>query len=362
MTNSSVWQALKNKLPARGGSLLGVDIGTGSVKIVEIERTAVNAIVKNIAIADFDAAVFEDGRLVKPEELTAILQRQIAASGFNSRQAVAALGGRSMFVREITVPPMTETELREAVKWEAVQYLPYAPDRCYYDFALLGSSVNEAGQKVLLAAAPRETIDILTDVLTACDLQPVAIDGEAFALYRTLSKAENSLFLDIGRHLSQIILYQHGVPVATRLSQVAGKRFTEVIVRVLKLGIREAEQLKRQQENLLAPVQPVEKHPEIQKQMLQLVQELVQELRQTVEFYQSRNTALVVDKIIVGGGGGAVLSNFLEQFKVLLNVPVVFHTALAAIEYAPVFDAGTIRATASRLAVAAGLALRGADG
>lgn len=359
MTNRSVWQALKNKLPAGGGSLLGVDIGTGSVKIVEIKRTAVNAIVKNIAIADFDAAVFEDGRLVKPEELTAILQRQIAASGFNSRQAVAALGSRSMFVREITVPPMTETELREAVKWEAVQYLPYAPDRCYYDFALLGSSVNEAGLKVLLAAAPRETIDILTDVLTACDLQPVAIDGEAFALYRTLSKAENSLFLDIGRHLSQIILFQHGIPVATRLSQVAGKRFTEVIMRVLKLGIREAEQLKRQQENLLAPV---EKHPEIQNQMLQLVQELVQELRQTVEFYQSRNTALVVDKIIVGGGGGAVLSSFLEQLKILLNVPVVLHTALAAIEYAPVFDAGTIRATASRLAVAAGLALRGADG
>lgn len=361
MTNRSVWQALRNKLPARAGSLLGVDIGTGSVKIVEIKKTAGKAMVNNIAIADFDAAVFEDGRLIKPEELTAILQRQIAASGFNSRQAVAAIGGRSMFIRQITVPPMTETELKEAVKWEAVQYLPYAPDQCYYDFAILDSSGNEAGLKVLLAAAPRETIDILTDVLTACDLQPVAIDGEAFALYRTLSKAENSLFLDMGRHLSQIILYQQGIPAATRLSRVSGERFTEVIMRMLKLDIREAEQLKKQQENLLAPVHPVGKYSEIQKQMLLLIQELIGELRQTVEIYQSRNKALVIDKIIVGGGG-ANLSHFIEQLRVLPNVPVVLHTALAAIEYAPVFDAGTIRATASRLAVAAGLALRGADG
>lgn len=357
--NKIHWQTIKNKILAKSDSVLGIDIGTGSLKIVEIKRKKERAVVTKIAVADFTAVISADSRLLRPE-LAAMLRRQIAANGFESRRAVAAIGGRSIFIRQITVPPLTEGELREAVKWELEKYIPYA-DNCYYDFAVLGAAGNGIGIRVLLTAAVKEPIDTLVAVLKDCGLQPIAIDGEAFALYRLLDNAENSLLLDIGQHVTQLIIYQQGIPEITRNIPLAGRRFTELLMKELGLDAEKAEQLKQARPDLLPPVSQAGNYSQAQEQMLLLVAELAREIRRTIEVYQSQHKEAAIEKIIVSGGG-ASLTHLVDRLKLFLDIPVILHNAAAAIEHSPAVDAGYLQAIAPRLGVAVGLALRGGAG
>lgn len=358
--NKIHWQTIKNKILAKSDSVLGIDIGTGSIKIVEIKRKNERAVVTKIAVADFDAVIFDDSRLLKPE-LTAMLRRQVATNGFNSCRAVTAIGGRSIFIRQITVPPMTEGELREAIKWELEKYIPYAPDNCYYDFAVLGAAGSGIGLRVLLAAAIKDHIDTLVTVLKDCGLQPIAIDGEAFALYRSLRNAENSLLLDIGQHLTQLIIYQQGIPEITRNIPLAGRRFTELLMKELGLDAEKAEQWKQVGQDLLPPVSQAGIYSPAQEQMLLLVAELAREIRRTIEVYQSQHKEAAIEKIIVGGGG-ASLPHLVDRLKLFFDIPVILHDAAAAIEHSPAVDAGYLQDIGPRLGVAVGLALRGGTG
>ncbi|MEG6585547.1 type IV pilus assembly protein PilM [Dendrosporobacter sp. 1207_IL3150] len=360
MQSKVLWDKIKNRILRKSDKVLGIDIGTGSLKIVELSFNNERFVVKNIAIGDFPENLFEDGKLVKVDEFTYILQQLVATSGFSSRDAVLALGGKSIFIREIAFPKMAEEEIREAIKWEMEKYVPYAPDSYHYDFSIVGEVENGMELKVLLVAAPKVNIDPIIAVVKNAGLKPVAIDGEAFALYRTLENAENSMIVDIGQFASQLIIYQNGIPTVTRMIPISGQRFTEAVMSALDLDETEAELLKKRQKNLLPQVNGINDNTEIHDQMMMIVDELAREIRRTVEFYQIQNKHSSIEKIIISGGG-ACLDNLGEQLKSILDLPIVLNSASGTIDYSPSFDPNYIKDVAPRLAVAIGLALRGGE-
>lgn len=358
MRTSKLWDHVKNKLIQKSDKVLGIDIGTGSLKIIELNFKNERPVVTKLAIADFSDNLFEDGRLVKPDELTSVLQHQLATGGFSSREAVIAIGGRSIFIREVVFPQMAEDELKEAIKWDMEKYVPYAPDSFYYDFSIIGTANNGLEMRVLLVAAPKYHIDALVSVLKLAGLKPIAVDGEAFALYRSIAKAENSILVDIGQYMSQIIVYQQGIPTVTRIIPLAGQRFTEVIMNALDLDVNEAERLKQRQQGLLPAVNHSLEHSDLHKQMLLLVQELAREIRRTVEFYQVQNKEAIIEKIIISGGG-ANLDNLVQHLNTLLDIPILLHNPADIVEYSASYDRQYIKDIAPRIAAAIGLALRG---
>lgn len=355
-----MWNKLKNLLGHKPDRVIGIDIGTGAVKLAEISNRQGRPLLKSYGIVELADNVIEDGRILDRAAVADALRKLIATSGTACRDAVLAVSGRSLFVREIVMPVMTLKELREAIKWELDKYVPYPPESCYFDFAVLGHGQTEAELRILLVIIPNERVDELVDLVREVGLKPVAIDIEPLALYRTLALAENSMVIDIGAMTSQFVVFQGGSPAVTRIIPVGGRRFTEAVMNVLELEYQEAERLKQRQAGLLQRLETADESATLHRQLHLLVAEIAREVRRTAEYYQIQNRGSTIDRLFITGGG-ARLNNFAEHLASMLDTEVVTHDPLAGMEIAASFDRHITHGNASQLAVAIGLSLRGGD-
>jgi type IV pilus assembly protein PilM len=337
-------------------SIIGIDIGTSNVKLAEIGREKNKLILRNAVLWDLPDNVAEDGYIADIAGLAEILQQVIAKNGIRAQEAVVAVNGRSIFVREVAFPVMAEAELREAIKWDMEKYVPFAPGSYYHDFAIVGKSSDEQEQemKVLLVAAPQDLVNKLVSTLKTVGLRTMAVDIEPLAIYRTLSGAENSVVVDIGGHAAQVIVFQNGSPTVTRAIPINGQRFTEAVMSVLELDYNEAENLKLRQKNLLK--QDAQDESILNTHLGNLVSELAKEIRRTLEYFQMQNKYAVVEKVFLSGGG-ARLDNLAQQLALELDLQVVVHNPTAKLTVPPSFDPVQWQEIAPQFSVAIGLAL-----
>jgi type IV pilus assembly protein PilM len=203
-------------------------------------------------------------------------------------------------------------------------------------------------------------VDMLSGVIRDVGLAPLAVDIEPLALYRTLTAAENSLVVDIGAEVSHVMVFQDGGPVFTRTIPLGGNRFTEVVMRALDLESGEADKLKKQQLDLLPRTVSSSNDPDVHSQMGMLVNDLANEIRRTLAYFQRQNKEAVLDKLFLSGGGSR-LGNLAEQLSIQLDMPVVLHDPLAVVEVEGSYDPQYVRELGPQLAVAIGLALRGGE-
>ncbi len=337
---------------------IGIDIGTDSLKIAEIYWRDGRPILRSTGIIDLPANIIEDGSITDSETLTELIRQVINVSGTTAKEVVMAVGGLNIFLREVMFPLMDESELREAIKWDMEKYIPFAPDSYFFDFAVIGTARSGLELKVLLAAAPQEIVNSVTDIVKNVGLQPVAVGAEPLAIIRTLAKAENSLIIDIGGQATQLIIFQNGSPSITRMIPIGGHHFTGIVMRSLELDYNEAEQLKKYQKGLLPQVDSPGEQSDLHLRMDNLVGELTREIRRTIEYYHTQNKEAVIDKMYLSGGG-AKLDNIIQYIEKYLDRQVIMLDPLAGIDVAPSFDKKYLHDMASQLAVAIGLALGG---
>ncbi len=351
---------LRSLFARQTDNLLGVDIGTSAVKVVQLDRRKGRPLLKAVGVVDLPPGIVENGACRDVNALAAILRQAVGTSGANIRDAALAIGVPALFVREISFPPLSPEELREAVKWDSEKYVPFAPDTYYYDYAVTGRATSELELRVMLAAASRETVDDLVAAVKGAGLRPAAIDAEPLATYRTLPAAGNALVVDIGAELSHATIFQDGAPVVARPVPISGQRFTEVVMEAFELGQAEAERLKQRQKGLLFRPGTQEETSGVHRRFELLVTEAAREAQRTIEYYRIQNKEAIIDKAFLTGGGAA-LENIVHYFAAQLDVPVVIHDPLAPFDVAGSFDPQYIRSLGGRLGVAVGLALRGGE-
>lgn len=340
------------------GNTVGIDIGTESVKLAEVMNKGEHPVLVSTGILPMPTGLIDDGHIVDGEALSGLLRQLLSTSGVSSRDVVLAIGGRTIFAREVLLPVMSEEELREAIKWDMEKYVPYEPESFYYDFAIVGKTRTELEMKVLLVAAPHDVVNPMVSIIKSIGLRPVAVDIEPLALYRTLEEATNSMVIDLGGQISQITVFQQGSPAVTRTIGVGGRRFTEVIMRNLELDYQEAENLKQRQKGLLHRVGWPDEPSALHRQLDLVVGELVREVRRTVEYYQIQNRDAVIDKIFLTGGASK-LDNLAQHIAAQLNMPVLLHQPLRTLSSVPALDQDYLNRLFPQLATAIGLALRG---
>lgn len=347
-------------LQRRPSNVVGIDISSTSLKLVEIVLNKSKPLLKNFGITEIEPGIVNDGKIIDLNRLTEILRTTLATSGTTCRDVVTAVNGQAVFVREVPFPAMAEAEIREALKWDMENYVPYKPDSFYYDFAVVGPGSNEQEIRLLVAAAPHDAVDPLVDVIKGAGLRPLAIDIEPLALYRTLPNCDNSLVIDIGSEITQIVLFQDACPTVTRVIPIAGRRFTEAIANALELDYEEAESLKQRQRNLLQKTDSDSEFTNIHMQLYLLAEELAREIRRTVEYYQMQKNDTKIEKCYLTGGT-ANFENLAHNLSVLLSIPVLTHNPLDFVDIPSSFDSAYIKTLAPRLSVAIGLGMRGGD-
>lgn len=341
-------------------SILGIDIGSGTIKIVELTFTDIKPILKQSLVIDLlDLSLIKEEPTWK-KQCADLIHNAILVNGIKSKHAIISVGGHNIFSREITLPKLTKEELTEAIKWDIEKQVPYEEGSYYYDFSLLGTNSNTKDSRLMLVASPKKVINDILSIFQFLPIHILAIDGEAFAIERTLHNENNCMVIDIGKENSQMIIYQSHIPVLTRNIPIFGDRFTASIMSTLNLDRMEAELLKKCQWKtvLKSPlVNESAKEFELRRNLQELIQELANEVMRTLTYYQAQNREGVIQKILLCGGGSR-LENLAENLKGYLNIPVEILMPLPKLTIADTLDPQYVKEMAPQLTIAIGLALR----
>ena len=366
-------QRLLKAIAERKETAIGLDIGSGSVKMAEVVMRGTKPFLKRAAVMELPEHIVEEGVVVDEDLLSEFLSRMAAKHGFASGNVAIALGGRSMFIREVVFPRMSDKELREAIHWDLDKYVPFSADQLYFDFWIIGPGSTEVDLRILLVAVPRELVDTLVRVVSKSGLKLVAIEIEPLAIQRTLPVTQDCMLIDIGADVSQVTLFQNKCPVFTRSIPIGGNRITEDVKESMQMQKEDAERLKFNGD-IDSAAQKTDAMKDSMKDELnqaigtalgvaefeQFFSELSSEVSRTLEYYQVQNRSVSISQVFLTGGGSKT-GNLSERLSQALDLPVMLHDPFADIDIAPSFNRKHLQGIGPQLAVAIGLAMRGLE-
>ncbi len=204
-------------------SRLGIDLGSSSVKIVELEVKEGRTKLVNYALAQArQEAVFKIGEM-KDDEIARLLRELMRTAKIQTRRASISLPVERTFTTVMDLPVMPEKELMAAIPFEAQKYVPVPVDEVVLDWTVIPSSLPgeakkpESGAKgtmmqVLLVAVPRDIINKVTKISKLAGIEIAALEQEAFSLARALLGNDKNVFIivDLGRKDCDFIIVDQG--------------------------------------------------------------------------------------------------------------------------------------------------------
>jgi len=346
----------------RRKGLVGLDIGTSSVKAVQLQRSGSTYRLVALGIAPIHPETIVDGVIMDAPAVSRAIQQIFEQNKIDVKEVAVSVSGHSVIVKKIRVPRMKRAELREGIAWEAEQHIPFSIEDVNLDFQLLGSEGQGEGEMdVLLVAVKKDTVNEYVAAVSAAGLKAVVVDVDAFALENALEISRDVkptdvvALVNIGAAVTTINVLQGGVSEFTRDSDLAGNRYTDSLQKGLGIGYEQAEALKMGSGDLghdSGKVKPV-----IEK----VNSELAGEIRRSFEFYGSSVQGRPIHRVVLSGGCARLpdLSSYLSQ---ALALPVEIANPFRGITAdRKKFDPEYLAFVAPQMAVGVGLALREPD-
>lgn len=244
-------------LKGSGSPVVGLDIGSNYIKVVEARLGKDRAVVTGLGVMPTPTDTVDNNVILDPVGLGAAIRKLLDQSGIKTKKVVSTVASQSsLVVRIIPVPKMTRSELEETMKWEVERHVPFQPSEIIRDFQPLSrpEDVPEGGQmEVLLAVAQDGFVNQHVAALRAAGLEPIAIDIQPLALSRSLLDLSNGsgptgqvAVVNLGANVSEIDIYRDGVLSFTRALPLAGNTFTRAISDLVGAPLDVAERLKKE--------------------------------------------------------------------------------------------------------------------
>jgi type IV pilus assembly protein PilM len=334
---------------------VGIDIGSRTVKAVEIRRKGNHAEVERVGTGTLPPDAIVDGEVMDREVVVECLQDILRENGFRSRHVASAISGRSVIVKRITLESMSAEEAGEVIYWEAEQHVPYGIDEVSLDFQILGPT-PEGKMDVLLVAAKRDTVEMHTSLLRDAGLLPFVVDVDSLAVQNAFEanydseREEKILLLNVGASVTNVNLLTGGAPLFTRDLSVAGNAFIEEIQRVLSLDREDAERISTGQED--------EDREKVAPILETVGQDLLLGVERSLSYLKGYTGSAEISRAVLSGGG-ALLPGLHPFLASHLGVPVEIANPVRSLPHDPdLFGGLTEEQVAPSLMVAVGLALR----
>lgn len=309
---------------------IGLDIGTSAVKLVELlggKEIRVN----RLGMAPLPNGLVSAGEIKNPEEVGAAIKSLVQKHNIQSKRIVIAVAGQAVTVRHLKLALQNKKELADTVRKEIEKSLPYTLDELYMDFQVITTEQQQKIVEVVVVCAHKAIIDSHLEVMRYTGLTPVAIDIQPFALVRAagfenLKTNENICLLDIGEETSDLMILRDGVPLFTRVIQLAGSRITQLIGESIGIPYTSADELKRVYSDIFRDLSQIS-IDDIDYKVNLMVQkgmkELVTELKRSFEyFYLQQQDEAELSKLIVSGGGSK-LKNLFPYLNHELKIKVI---------------------------------------
>ncbi|HEY5088048.1 MAG TPA: type IV pilus assembly protein PilM [Gemmatimonadaceae bacterium] len=236
----------------RNKTTVGLDIGSGLIKVVVVDHSrGVPELVK-IAVAPLLPDAIVEGEVMDPRLVSEAIQEAMERAGANAREVVTAVGGRDVIIKRIQTERVKEQQARELMRWEAEQHVPDV-ESVELDFQVLEDEegVSPEEMSVLLVAAKRELVDAKLRILSEAGLTPSVVDVDAFALHNAFELNHPEAMrgavalVNVGNEITNVNVLDNGVPILTRDLAVGTRRFQEDLQRHHGLGADDAERMVR---------------------------------------------------------------------------------------------------------------------
>lgn len=290
--------------------MLGLDISSSSVKLVELGRDkAGNLVLERCAIVPLERGWITDGNIEKFDEVAEALRRLVKKSGTKTRNVAMALPPSAVITKKIILPGgMSDQELELQVETEANQYIPFPLDEVSLDFCIVGPSAASSGDvEVLIAASRREKVQDIQGLAEAAGLKPVIVDVESYASRLATARLIENLpdkgvgsivaLFEVGALTTSMQVIRNDEVLYERDQAFGGAQLTQLIVRQYGFSLEEAESKKRSGE---LP-------NDYESSVLRLfVESMVQEIARALQFFFTSTPHNKVDFVMLAGGSAAL--------------------------------------------------------
>jgi type IV pilus assembly protein PilM len=336
--------------------VVGLDIGSNSIKLAELKETKKGYQLKNIGETLLPPEAIVNKVITNRDAVSEAIYSLIEELRVKTKNAVISISGHSVIIKKVSIPKMSEKELREAVPWELEQYIPQNIEDVNYDFQILPGQTAEGNMDVLIVAAKKDITNDYINVVNDAGLNPVVVDVDVFALenmYEANYPESGGVvaLVNIGASVTNINILKNGVSVFTRDITTGGNQFTELIQKEFDVGYDEAEKMKN---SLGRP----DVSPELDRISQDFTDLICGEIKRTLDFFSTTLWREKVDKIMLGGGTSKV-PRLREVLEDIANAPVELINPFRNILYNPNdFDPEYISDIAPKMGVTVGLALR----
>ena len=347
-------------------SFLGIDIGTSSVRVVELSRKGQALKLENygeIKTSSLQEAPFRtferDSLLLSNQEISGAIKSILKETGIQTKEVNFSIPDFSSFFTNFELPPMSQKELAQAVRYEARSYIPLPLSEITLDWSLIeGEAANKtkAPLKILVVAIPNEIINQYQEIASLSNLQIKALEAEVFALCRSSARNETRAIaiIDIGARSTACNIFEKGILKISHSFNISGNELTEILSRSLGIDYEKADNLKK--DPGLTGIEGAEKN--VREILFPLIDSILAEIQKIFQnFYQQENKK--IEKIILAGGS-SLMPGLKEYFFEELKKEVEVADPFSNISYPPILDEA-LKEMGPIYAIAVGLAMKGLE-
>ena len=290
--------------------LLGLDISSSSVKLVELSRDkAGNLVLDRCAIEPLERGWITDGNVENFEQVAEAVRRVVKKSGTKTKQVAMALPAAAVITKKITLSGgMSDADLESQVESEANQYIPFSLDEVSLDFCVVGPSVASVGDvDILIAASRKEKVQDRQDLAEAAGLKPIVVDVESYASRLAAARLIENLpdkgldtlvaLFEVGALTTSMQVIKNDEVLYERDQAFGGAQLTQLIVRQYGFSPEEAETKKRSGDL------PEDYESGVLKPF---VESMAQEIGRALQFFFTSTPHNKVDYVMLAGGSSSL--------------------------------------------------------
>lgn len=302
----------------------GLDISDSSIEALQLERKLGKLYLGGYGRIELEKGLVEDGKIFNKEKLKEKiieLLKNTIPKRFKTDRVILSLPESKTFLHILKLPVnILEKELVNAVESQALKTIPLDPNRIYFDFQVI-SRTNEF-QEILYVATFKEIVSEYLELLKDAGLKPLILDVESASLTRAFKNEEirdgGMLIADIGARTTILTIFDEGLVRLSAIVPSAGDHWTRAISEKLDVSLEEAEKFKK-----TYGLDPEKKEGEIMLILQSLLQNILEEIRKLIRFYEAKS-GRTIKKILLCGGSSFIPnlpSYFASNLGIETSVP-----------------------------------------
>lgn len=287
-----------------GKNLIGVDIGTSSVKVVQVRQSKKGVHLVKYGVEPLPPQSIVDGHVMNGGAVVDALGKIFRDLRIGQREVALSISGHSVIIKKLNLPLMKRDELEEQIQWEAEQHIPYEISEVEIDYNILWQNPEVGQMDVLLVAAKKEEIQDLVEVVRQAKLRPLVVDIDAFAMQNVYelnygyNEGEVVALLNVGASVTSVNILKGAVSQFTRDITNGGASITEEIQKQLQVSFEEAEAYKAGGGLSSQEMLP----QEVDEIITSVVDSLAGEIQRSLDFFAATTNQGAVEKVMITGG------------------------------------------------------------